>query len=103
MTRPPDAARPVASGGPIRGRTSAPLLEHVATGGASRPPVGPTAVRRRDPAAMTPGERLAELAEILAAGFRRFRQRALDDVAESEAPCDQAVDGDRAESAEEVA
>ncbi len=60
---------------------------------------------RRDVGAMTPKERLAELGGLLALGVRRLsiRQKALDGGAEPEALCDQAVDGNRAAPAEEVA
>ena len=63
-------------------------------------------VAHRDPASMTPDARLAELGELLAAGYRRMqlnRGQGLAGSPESEAPCDQAVNGDEAESAEEVA
>ena len=55
---------------------------------------------------MTAPERLAELGAILATGYRRVRlsrEKGLAESAEPEAPCDQAVDGDGAEPAEEVA
>ncbi len=63
-------------------------------------------VAHRDPASMTPEERQAQLGQILAAGYRRMRLNRGQGLAgspESEAPCDQAVDGDGAEPAEEVA
>ena len=44
-------------------------------------------IRRRDPSAMTTQERLAELGEILATGYRRFRL-SLAGLAEPEATCD---------------
>ncbi len=43
--------------------------------------------RAREPAVMTPEERLAEIASILAIGFRRFRQKRLDDTTASMALC----------------
>ena len=52
---------------------------------------------------MTPDERLAELGEILAAGYRRFRQKALDESAQPEAPSDPVVNGNGAMATEEVA
>ena len=77
----------------------------MATGRASRARVGPEARRRQDPADMTPGARLAELGAALATGYRRLRlrQKALAESAEPEAPSDQAVNGNGAETAEEVA
>ena len=56
----------------------------------------------QDPSRMTPAARLAELGEILAAGYRRGR-KALAESAEPEALCEPAVDGNGAEAAEEVA
>ncbi len=50
-------------------------------------------VRRRDPADMTPGGRLAEVASILAAGYVRILQKRLALLADDTAPCDHAVDG----------
>ena len=84
----------------------APGRGHEATRRASSGRVGGTAVRRRDPASLTPAERLAELGTILAVGYRRLRlsrQRTLDGSAEVEALCDSAVDGNGAETAGEVA
>ncbi len=54
---------------------------------------------------MTPVACLDELGEILAAGYRRFvlRGKALDDSANPEALCGQAVNGNGAKAAEEVA
>ena len=54
---------------------------------------------------MTPDERLAELGEILAAGYRRMRlrQKALAESANPGALCPQAVDGDGAGPAKEIA
>ena len=63
-------------------------------------------IRQRDPSSMAPAERLAELGEILATGYRRLRlsrERGLAAGAEPEAPCDQAVNGNEAEPAKEVA
>ena len=61
-------------------------------------------MRARDPAALTPAERLAEVASILATGYRRLRLYAqklsdpadpdpnpLDDRAPVEGPCDAVV------------
>ncbi len=56
-------------------------------------------IRRVDPAAMAPEERLVELGAILATGYRRLRLCREQDLAGSgrpEAPCDQAVDADGA-------
>ncbi len=67
--------------------------------------VGGTVVRRYDPSAMTPAARIAELGAILAAGYRRLRLNrlnGLDESAELEAPCIPAVNGDGAESAQEL-
>ena len=65
----------------------------------------PTRPRWRDPAGLTPGERIAELGALLALGYRRarLRQKALAESAQAEALSGPAVDGDRAETAEEVA
>ena len=62
-------------------------------------------IRRMDPAAMTPKERMAEVGALLAAGYRRsrVRQKALAESDDPEARCDLAVDGDGAEPAKEVA
>ena len=52
--------------------------------------------RWRDPASMTSEERLAEIASILATGYRRHAlnlRNALADQGQLEAQCDQAVDG----------
>ena len=59
----------------------------------------------RDPTAMLPGERVAELGAILALGYRRLRlrQNALDESADPEAPSDPVVCGNGAKAAEEVA
>ena len=58
-----------------------------------------------DPAALCPKERVAELGAILEAGYRRLllRQKSLAESGYGERPCDQAVDGDGARTAEEVA
>ncbi len=59
----------------------------------------------RDPAALAPGERLTELAGILAAGYRRMllsRQKALAEGGGAERPCD-LVDSPENEDAPEVA
>ncbi len=56
----------------------------------------------RDPAALTPQERLVELGAILATGYRRLRV-SLAESRQSEALCDPTVDGNGAEPAEEVA
>ena len=47
-------------------------------------------IRHKDPAAMSPKERLAELGALLATGVRRhrLRQKELADQADLEAPCD---------------
>lgn len=58
----------------------------------------------RDPATMTAGERLAELAGILAVAFRRLQLRPkerLDDWPQDEALCDPPVDGDDADTGKE--
>ena len=47
--------------------------------------------RGRDPSCMTPEQRLAELGEILATGYRRL-QLSLAESRQPEAPCDQEVD-----------
>ena len=62
--------------------------------------------RRKAPSLMTPAARIAELGAILATGYRRVRlsrEKSLAESAEPEAPCDQAVDGNGAEPAKEVA
>ncbi len=51
---------------------------------------GPTRPRWRDPAALTPGERMAELGAILATGYRRLRL-SLAESGQAEAPCDRSV------------
>ncbi len=48
-------------------------------------------IHGRDPSAMTPDERLAELGRILAAGYGRYLQKALAASADTEAPCADAV------------
>ena len=53
----------------------------------------------RDPTAMSPRERLAELAEALAAAYLRGlsrREVSLAEAAHVEAPCESTVDGGRA-------
>lgn len=48
----------------------------------------------RDPGLLGPDERIAEVAALLAIGYRRLLQKAgncLDQVAESEAPCGDAA------------
>ena len=66
-----------------------------------------SAVRKhRDPGAMSSAERIAEIAVILAAGYRRqrlARQNELDALRSAEAGCGPAVNGDGAAPAEEVA
>ncbi len=61
----------------------------------------------RDPAALAPEERLAELAGILAAGYRRVRlsrEKALAESGGAERPCDAPVDTHREDdAAQEVA
>lgn len=51
--------------------------------------------RLRDPDAMSPEERLAELGSLLATAVRRLRlrQKELADQADRERPCDRPVDG----------
>ncbi len=46
-------------------------------------------IRKKDPAAMSPKERLAELGALLATGVRRhrLRQKELADGGDSERPC----------------
>ncbi len=108
VTSPPKAARLAPSRGSDQGGDSARRSGQAATVGASRARVGGTVVRRYDPAAMAPAARIAELAGILAAGYRRLRlnrlnpQNGLAESAEPEAPCDPAVNGDGAESAQEM-
>ena len=55
-------------------------------------PAGPARPRRlRDPGAMTPEERLAELGSLLALGYRRHRlsrETGLAETAGAERPCD---------------
>ena len=85
----PRAVRPQATVG-----TKAPkaaLARHAATVGASGARVGDCGVRRRDPAAMTPTARLAELGALLATGLRRMRlsrETGLAEDGERERPCD---------------
>ncbi len=57
----------------------------------------------RDPGGMSPDDRQAELGEILATGYRRVRENSLAESANPEALCRQAVDGNGADAAEEVA
>ena len=66
---------------------------------------GATRRYRRDVAGMSPEARLAELGGLLAVGYRRLRvpRNALAESAEPEALCGQAVDGNGAGSAEEMA
>ena len=49
-------------------------------------------IRGRDPDAMRPDERLAEIAGILAVAFLRLRENGLAFRGEDEALCDQVVD-----------
>ena len=66
---------------------------------------GAYAKRSRDPAAMAPEDRLAELGGILAAGYRRIRpsrEKALAESGGAERPCD-LVDSPENEDAPEVA
>ena len=66
---------------------------------------GAYAKRSQDPAALAPGERLAELAGILAAGYRRVRlsrEKALAESEGAERSCD-LVDSPENEDAPEVA
>ena len=66
---------------------------------------GAHAKRSRDPAAMAPEDRLAELAGILAAGYRRMRlsrEKALAESGGAERSCD-LVDSPENEDAPEVA
>ena len=58
----------------------------------------------RDPAAMTDAERCAEIASVLARGYRRFRahrEKGLDVRPQAEALCGGPVDGDGAETGQE--
>lgn len=48
-------------------------------------------ILRKDPSAMSSDERIAELGGILATGYARYLRNALAAFAESEAPCDDAV------------
>lgn len=53
-------------------------------------PTSPAIVPRRDPALLAPDERVAEVAALLAIGYRRLLQKtgnSLDESAEREAPC----------------
>ena len=96
MTRAP-SRRVASKPRPGRGAASPAPARHAATQGL---------VGAQDPAQMAPDARLAVLGAILATGYRRFRvsrEKGLAESAEPEAPCDQAVDGDGAEPAEEVA
>ncbi len=68
-------------------------------------PAGAYAKLSRDPAALAPEKRLAELAGILAAGYRRMllsRQKALAEGGGAERPCE-LVDSPENEDAPEVA
>jgi hypothetical protein len=63
-------------------------------------------ISARDPAGMTPKERLEQIVIILATGYRRLqlrRQKALDETAQDEAPCDRPVNGDVADAGQEDA
>ena len=60
----------------------------------------------RDPMTMTPDERLAELAEALAAGYLRLlvsRGKAREVLANVEAPCGQPVNEGETAPAKEIA
>ncbi len=61
-------------------------------------------IRRKDPGAMSPEERLAELGALLATALRRsrLRQNELADPAEIERPCD-SVDSPENPDDQEVA
>ena len=65
--------------------------------------------RPRNPASLSPEERLAEIAAILATGYRRLSlsresdHKELAETPESEAPCDSGVDGNQSEGGKEVA
>ncbi len=108
MTLPAKAARLAPSRGSGPEADSARRSGQAATVGASGARVGGSAIRRYDPAAMAPGDRIAELGAILAAGYRRLRlnrpnlQNALAESAEPEAPCYSAVNGAGAQPAQEV-
>ena len=108
MTRSPKAARLVPSRGSDQEADSARRSGQAATVGASGARVRPRVVPRRDPGAMAPADRIAELGALLATGYRRLRlnrlnpQNWLAESAEAEAPCDPAVNGDGAESAQEM-
>jgi hypothetical protein len=60
----------------------------------------------RDPAMMTPDDRLAEIAAILAEGYLRIisktESNCLDDLAESTAHCDHTVNGNGAGTREDA-
>ena len=77
------------------------MLRKVRTGHDPAAPVR----RQGDHGAMSPGDRLAELGSLLALGYRRvrLRQHSLDESAEPEALCGQAVNGNGAQAAEEMA
>ena len=66
----PDGAT-LAASGPLRQRSRVDVRAQVA---------------RKTPGTMTPAERLAELGQILATGHRRFRHKALDAGAGTDAP-----------------
>ncbi len=88
----------------MRSRSRPPVLPRVGTIG-TIPTTRATHRSRRDPGGMSPGDRLAEFGAILAAGYRRLvlRGKALDESGEPEALCRQAVNGNGAKAAEEVA
>jgi hypothetical protein len=53
-------------------------------------------ISARDPATMAPDDRMAEVAEILAVGYRRLalaRRNPLDLSLRAEAPCPESMDG----------
>ena len=86
--------RPGAESGPTARRSSA--SRHGATQAAWGGGGGALRVRSKDPAQLTSAERLREVAELLAMGFRRLqlsRETGLDDQADPLAPCDLPVNG----------
>ena len=88
---PPKAARLAPSRGSGQEADSARRSGQAATVGATGARVGTRVIHRRDPAAMPPAARIAELGAILAEGYRRLRlnrQNCLAASRESEPSCD---------------